>query len=307
MDTSKPQTFSKHLLKLFSFFFAVTLWFYVLNSEPLEVEKTLPLEYLLPESIAISNNYPLEVTVKMKGSRTFMRNLFSEKEKVFVDLKNARLKPNTSMEHTISDHDVPAPFGVQVLSVEPKTIELEFQKTTTRRVRVVPNLVGEVSRDLKLINTRIEPSSVKLTGPTKAMKKIKQISTVPIDLTTLTKSGILKVNLGDIDQRIKVAEDVSFSFSYEISPRKANITLKNIPIRFLTTARRYSSKHRFVSMDVLVSEDEESNLKLKNLSVVADIPDGTDGTVELPLRANLPEGVFLMKIHPETIKVFVKP
>ncbi len=307
MDAAKPQTFSKHLLKLLSFFFAVTLWFYVLNSEPLEVEKNLPVEYLLPDSIAISNSYPTEVTVKLKGSRTFMRNLFAGKEKVFVDLKNKTLKPNTSMEHTINDHDIPAPFGVQVLSVEPKIIELEFQKNVTKRVRVVPNLVGEVSRDLKLINKRIEPSSVKLTGPSKAMKKIKQISTVPIDLSTLTKSGILKVNLGDTDQRIKVAEDVSFSFSFEISPRKANITLKNIPIRFLTSARRYSSKHRFVSMDVLVSEDEQSNLRLNDLNVVADIPSGSDGTVEVPLRANLPEGVFLMKIHPETIKVFVKP
>lgn len=307
METARQQKFSKHLLKLFSVFFAITLWFYVLNSEPLEVEKKLPIEYLLPSKIAISNSYPTEVNVKLKGSRTFMRNLFTAKEKVFVDLKNKRIKSNSSLEHTLHATDIPAPFGVQVLSVEPKLIELNFQKTTSKRVRVVPNLVGEVSRDLKLINKRIEPSSVKLSGPAKMMKGIKQVATVPIDLSTLTKSGILKVNLGEIDQRVKVAEDVSFSFSYEISPRKANITLKNIPIRFLTSARRYTSKHRFVSMDVLVSEDEQSNLQLKSLNVIADIPNGAQGTVDVPLRANLPEGVFLMKIHPETIKVFVRP
>jgi YbbR domain-containing protein len=193
------------------------------------------------------------------------------------------------------------------LSVDPKLIELDFQKTTTKRVRVVPNLVGEVSRDLKLINKRIEPSSVKLIGPFKLMKGVAKVSTLPIDMSTLTKSGILKVNLSEIDQRVEVAEDVSFSFSYEISPRKANVTLKNIPIRFLTSARRYTSKHRSVSMDVLVSEDEQANLKLKSLNVVADIPDGAQGTVDVPLRANLPEGVFLMKIHPETIKVYVRP
>jgi len=307
VETVEKPTYSKHLLKLFSLFFGVTLWFYVLNSEPLEAEKTLKIEYLLPEKIAISNIYPTEVKVKLKGSRTFMRNLFTGKEKVFVDLKNSNLKTNSSLEHVIHDTDVPAPFGVQVLSVQPKLIELQFQKNMTKRIRVVPNLVGDVSRDLKLINKRIEPSSVKITGPSKVIKKIKQISTAPIDLSTFTKSGITKVNLGEIDQRIKITEDVSFSFSYDISPRKANITLKNIPIRFLTSARRYSSKHRFVSMDVLVSEDEQSDLRLKSLNVVADIPNGSEGTVEVPLRANLPEGVFLMKIHPEKIKVYVKP
>ena len=261
MEVARQHKFSKHLLKLFSVFFAVTLWFYVLNSEPLEVEKNLPIEYLLPDKIAISNSYPVEVKVKLKGSRTFMRNLFTSKEKVFIDLKNRKIKSNSSIEHTLHATDIPAPFGVQVLSVDPKLIELDFQKTTTKRVRVVPNLVGEVSRDLKLINKRIEPSSVKLIGPFKLMKGITKVSTLPIDMSTLTKSGILKVNLSEIDQRVEVAEDISFSFSYEISPRKANVTLKNIPIRFLTSARRYTSKHRSVSMDVLVSEDEQCQPK----------------------------------------------
>ncbi|MCO4794160.1 MAG: hypothetical protein KC493_10625 [Bacteriovoracaceae bacterium] len=298
---------SKHLLKLISFFFGITLWFYVLNSEPLEVTKTLELEYILPKGVAISNIHPPDVKVKLKGSRTFMRNLFGGNEKVFVNLKSSGIKGKGSIEHLIGEQDIPAPFGVQVLSIEPKVLELEFQKEVTKRIRVTPNLVGEVSRDLKLINSRMDPIKIKLKGPSKLMKKLKEVSTSPIDLSSLKRSGSLKVNIEDLDQRVKIVGESPVNFNYEVSPRKANITLKNVPVRFLTSARRYSSKQRLVSMDVLVSEGADLNLKNSEVSVVADIPNGSSGTVDVPLRTVLPEGVFLLKIHPESIKVYVKP
>lgn len=174
-------------------------------------------------------------------------------------------------------------------------------------MKVSPNLVGEISKDLKLINQNLEPKWIKVKGPEKLMKGLKQISTSPIDLSLLKKTGNLKVLPSDMDQRMKVITEEPLHFHFEISPRKANITLKNVKIRFLTSARRYSAKHRFVSMDVLVSEGASSSLHASEVEVIADIPDGATGVTEIPLRATLPEGVFLMKIHPTSIKVSVKP
>lgn len=133
MEMMKSKAFGKHVMKLISLFFAITLWFYVLNSEPLELEKNLVVEYLLPKGLAISNIVPKEVTVRLKGSRTFMRNLFLENEKVYVNLKNQRIKSNSEMEHVIGHPDIPAPFGIQVLSVEPKRLEIKNPKGSDKK------------------------------------------------------------------------------------------------------------------------------------------------------------------------------
>ena len=83
----KRETAQRHSLKIIAIFFAVSLWFYVLNSEPIEVEKKLSISYIVPKGYAIANISEKELTLKLKGSKAFLQNLFSNNEKLKVDLK----------------------------------------------------------------------------------------------------------------------------------------------------------------------------------------------------------------------------
>jgi YbbR domain-containing protein len=56
-------------------------------------------------------------------------------------------------------------------------------------------------------------------------------------------------------------------------------------------------------MDVLVSEERKDALRSSEVSVIADIPDNASGNVKVKLRAQLPDGVNLLQIHPEFINV----
>lgn len=113
----------------------------------------------------------------------------------------------------------------------------------------------------------------------------------------------MKVALEPIDRRIVITNPGPVSFSYKIKPNKANVTLKKVKIRFLTTRGRFKSSHSLVSLDVLVSGDSDKKIKKSEIKVIADIPDVGRGRVKVKLRAEVPEGVHLLKIHPETINV----
>jgi YbbR domain-containing protein len=299
---------SKHSMKFISVFFAITLWFYVLNSAPIVIEKKIPLNFKLPKGMAISNIIDQEITVKLKGSRVFMRNIFQHNNFIFINLSKYIIsKKKKEIDLKIGPADIPVPFGVEVLDISPKDLNIKFDKLTKKTVRIVPTLVGAVGPEFKIIKKSMVPSKLEIEGARSIVKAIKSISTSAIDISSLKTSGELKVAAVDIDSRLSISTKESIYFQYEIRPRKANITLKNVRIRFLSSAKRVSSKTRVVSLDVLIPEGEDQSIKPSQVEVVADIPDGSKGRIEVPLRAKLPEGVFLLKINPEKVKVFVKP
>lgn len=307
-EKAQQKQISKHTLKIISFFFAVTLWFYVLSSAPILIEKKLPINFKVPKGMAISNVVEKEVVVKIKGSRVFLRNIFEKNNFIFVNLNRYFFdKKKKNIDVKIGVQDIPVPFGVEVLEIKPSKIEIQLQKIFTKTLPIIPTVVGEVSKEFKLIKENLVPSKLEVSGPKEFVKSLKSISTSPIDVSTLQKSGSLKVATMDIDSRLTITSKDPIYYNYEIRPRKANVSLNNIKVRFLSSARRIRPKKRAVSIDVLMPEGEEKNLEPSQVQVWADIPEGSKGLVKVPLKANLPEGVFLLKIHPQSIEVQVQP
>lgn len=293
----------KHVLKLISIILAALLWFYVLNSEPQIVERDVRVIYNPPAGFAVANLAVREITVKVKGSRSFLRELYKNNEKVYIDLKSYPYRSKTSFYVNISPADIAVPFGVDVVSVTPSKIKVALEKEITKKVRVRANLVGDVSSELKLINYKVVPSSVYIIGPIEVMRKIGQIKTLPIDQSSLKGEGEQKIGISDVDQRIIIKRDSPLTFKYNVRPRKANLTLKRIPVRFLSS-KNVHSKTKYVALDVLAPEGVK--IKSSQVQVIADIKTNIKGRVKIKLEAKLPEGVHLLQVHPEYIWVRVR-
>ncbi|ATH08258.1 hypothetical protein BIY24_09930 [Halobacteriovorax marinus] len=296
----KNHEYSRHLLKVVSALFAVVIWFYVLNSEPQEVTHNMTLHLVSPKGLSVSNLTPEKLSVKIKGSRAFIRTMVEREESVYLKLQNYPYQKKGGFNIFLSPEDIPVPFGIQVIDVKPDKFKVELQKEIRKNVPVKVNLVGALPSDLKLMETKIEPSEVLISGPIEVMRKISRVTTAPIDLTTLEGSGELKISLSDIDPRIESKRVTPLDFAYVVKPRKANLTLKKVKIRFLSSSNRISSKTRFVSLDVLAPEGVR--LTASSVQVIADVPDER-GVHSVKLRAKLPEGIHLLQINPQSINV----
>jgi YbbR domain-containing protein len=296
------ETKSRHMLKVISLVCAVTMWFYVLNSEPLEVEKRVPLAMITPSGLAINVEIPTTVKVKLKGSRAFVQDLDLSQEKLIVDLRDYPYTQET-FAVTFEKNMVRLPFGVEVQDIEPKQVVLSLEREIKKLVPIRLRTVGEVGKDLKLIDKSFQPKEFMIRGPYGVLKKTVLLNTLPVDLSTLEGKGELRLPLENVDRRSVIEEKRDVAFSYTIKPNKANLTLKNVNISFLTKHTRFQSSDQRVALDVLVSSDRKDAMRSSEVKVIAEIPDNAKGKVRIKLRAELPDGVNLLQIHPEFINV----
>lgn len=300
----QSEKFRRHLLKLLAVLFSFSLWFYVLNSESLEVQVKLPLVLIPPEGMAISEIPPSDLLIKVKGSRAFVRNLFNDNEKVFINLKRRGSKTKNGMLVKVLPSDIPHPLGVQVTEILPGELDIKIEKRKTKKISLKPFLVGEVPSQLELLKYELVPNSLKISGPRKLMANLASLETSPIDLQKLEGDGRIKVLLKELDPRLRAEEEITEAeFLFRVKPKKANFTLKNVNILFLTSSSEFIAKVRTASIDVLIPEGTDLKLTTKDVKLIAEIPEGSKGEVRIKLKAELPEGVHLLQIYPETITV----
>ncbi|MBT3583694.1 MAG: YbbR-like domain-containing protein [Halobacteriovoraceae bacterium] len=294
----------KHALKIISLIFSVSLWFYVLNSEPLIIERKVELRLIAPRGKAINNLLPKEISVKVKGSRAFVKDLFSKNEKIGIDLHSYPHKAGEPIKVNINPSDIPVPFGVDVIKIMPDIILVELDREIVKEVPFKLSTLKSVPPDLKLIDQNLSPAKVFIRGPYSIMKKTSSVKTVPVDLSQLEGEGKMKVAIGEVDPRLQVMKLETVTYNYNVKPRKANSTVQKIRIRFLSSSRNFYPSIRFASIDVLLPEEMKGQLSKDQIQIIADVPEGSSGkTSDVKLKAILPKGVHLLQIYPEFIKV----
>ncbi len=316
----KKRPLGKWTLRLIAFFVASTLWFYVVNSEPIEVHKRVELHFITPENKTISNIIDWQVELTLKGARAFMYNVFESGERVEVNLTTYDYSSGGPISVRLTPGDIPVPFGVEVVDISPSQFQVELERELTKSVRVSPQFIGSLPDGLRFVRRELTPNEVSVTGPQSMIRGLEQIRTEPIDLSGLRNSGNVAVRPASPDRRIFIrpttehgsdelqlgVETPTLSFSFEVRPEHANITLTNIPVHFLASTKSFRADSRHVSIDVMASESEQRRLRQSDVRVIGEVPVGAEGRVDVPLRAELPEGVFLLKIHPEKIQVTIE-
>lgn len=293
---------AKQLLRFLSVAMAIILWFYVLNSEPIEASKRIKIAYLLPQGKAISNEVPQELEVRVKGARAFLRSLYDQEEAV-IDLS----KMPTSDDHlsvTLGPDYLPSSFGVSVISISPKIIDVALDRIIRKEIPARENFVGELPHNYRLISHTLTPNKVMISGPISLMRKTVSIKTEPIDYSRLLSEKEFKVSLEQVDPRIHIETASSLLFRHELRAQEANQLYKDIPLRFTSSNRRFFAKTENVTVSLLAAP--MLNVSRNDIQAVIDIPEGKKGWMRLKVKVLLPPDVHLLKVEPEEISVKVK-
>lgn len=295
----------KTFLQFFSIFFAFLSWIYVLSSAEIQVEKLVKIEYILPDDMAISSQPINEVHYILSGPRAFIRNLLAREDIIKIDMRTKFRKKQKMYEVNMQNFNIELPFGVNVVNVEPRKLQLELSPMQMKEVKIKPVVVGEIASDHKLLEQKIEPKSIRLKGPRELISHINEIETAPIDLQGLNGKGQKEIQLAPLDSRIHLSSNTT-QFHYEVIATRANMILRKIPIRFLSSKMIKNANRRFVTLMVLADKGSETKLSIEDVKVVAEIPEKRKGTIDVTLRATLPEGVHLLDITPPQVRVVVE-
>lgn len=298
----------KHSLKFISLFLSIFLWAYVLNSEKVKFEKTVQLEYILPDEMIFASKPPLEVTFLIEGPRAFVRTVADREDRLVIDLNRANAKRDLNFQVDINPTQLSLPFGMVVERVIPRRISIKLEKRASKILPVKAQFMGKLTDQLSLLKHEIKPNEVEVYGPRSVIGELKELYLKPIDLETLVGQSEIQAEIALPDERLSVVGGQAVTFQYQLRAQGANVTLKDVPIKFLTNSRQFTSSRETVSMKVLIPEKilkSRSNIS-SSVQVWADVPENLRGKQQIPLRVILPPGVHLLEISPKSIVVNIK-
>lgn len=213
----KLEKAQRHTLKIIAIFFAVSLWFYVLNSEPVEIDKKVQIEFLLPKGYAISTQTERQLQLKLKGSKAFIGNVFSNKEKLVIDLVPYYKKFGKNFKVYYNTSQISVPFGVDILEMHPKEAVIEIDRLVQVELPVKVQYIGSMPYDKKFREVSIEPEKIMISGPIDIIRKYSRLETNPVNLSSIDKEeGSLFVALDELDSRLSYEENPRVKLTYKV-------------------------------------------------------------------------------------------
>lgn len=298
----------KHSLKFLSLFLSLFLWGYVLNSEKVRFEKTVTLEYILPEDMIFAQKPHLEVTFMIEGPRAFVRTVAEREDRLVIDLNRVNTKRELSFQVDINPAQLNLPFGMVVEKVLPRRIAIRLERKASKIVPLKLQFTGNLPDKLSLLKGELKPAEVEISGPRSVIADLKELPTRPIDLEGLVGQESIPVEVALTDERLSLSSGHTVTFNYQLKAASANLTLKGQAIKFLTHTKNIESKIKTADLKLLVPEKvmkNRSNIS-STIQVWADIPQNAKGRIEVPLKVVLPPSIHLLEISPKTIIVNIQ-
>jgi len=295
---------NSYLFKILALFLSFTLWFFVLNSNPIEVERKIKLKFILPTGHAISNVVTKKLLVTYKGPRTYLRGANFDEKNIFINLKKLKRKGKNKINLKLQLDDIPTAFGVNPIKFSPTTLRVELNKKIYKSVPIKAIFKNTVQNDYKLKSFDIKPSKIMIEGPINMMREQSLVKTLPIDLSNLKGKSKKEIYLESLDARVRFKEEkeVKVYLNYEIRPIKGREVTRRVKIRFLSSKRNFKVKTVYANVTFLISKKVAIQDVKKKIEVIANLPEGVKGRKNIPLKVNLPDNVHLLKVDPAYIK-----
>src|SRR5262245_14142027 len=153
------------------------LWMTVAHQASSEIGLEVPLEYRnIPADLEITGDTTNMVEVRLRGSSNVIKDVTAKNVSTTVDLINMRTGDKIV---ALSPQNVQAPFGAEVIRVNPSTVRFTLERTTVKTVPVIPTTLGQPESGYEVVRVLVNPMNVEVEGPESRINTLTSIATVP--------------------------------------------------------------------------------------------------------------------------------
>ena len=168
------------VLKIVSLILATMLWMAVSNEASSEIGLDVPLEYgNIPAQLEITGDMTNTVQVRLRGSSNVIKDISAKDIAATIDLSKMRTGEKIV---ALSPQNVQAPFGTEVIRVNPSSVRFSLERTLAKTVPIVPTILGQPSDGYEIGQVLVSPSAIEVEGPESRVDTLSSIATVPIRL-----------------------------------------------------------------------------------------------------------------------------
>ncbi|MHB8533288.1 MAG: CdaR family protein [Solirubrobacteraceae bacterium] len=282
---------------------AVSLWMVVSGEETVERGLRVPLELQqFPAGLELQGEPPTSVDVRVRGSSGALGRLSASDLVAEVDLRGAR--PGRRLFH-LTPEQVRAPFGVDVVQVNPATIAMAFENSATRQLPVAPSIQGKPAPGYVLGKVVIVPATVEVVGPESAVKRATDAFTEPVSVDGARAPVRETATIGFLDATLRLKGTPTAVVTVQVMPAPVERTMKGVPVHLRGLGAGLTAEAQPSVADV--------NLRGSQNAIVGLVPDDVQAYVELAglgagrytltVRADVSGDTGVMRLEPATVQV----
>lgn len=167
--------------------FSLTLWGFISLSESYYTEVKLKLALVdFPEGYTTGSNIPDNILFKVKGQgwKLLSLNIGPEDEFKLTVNGDSGKKHFSIADNLVNNRWILS--DMEIIDINPDTIECEIEKIVTKKIPVIPQLDLNYKPGYGLAtDVLFSPDSIFVSGPATMMKKLRQISTNRVEMSSL--------------------------------------------------------------------------------------------------------------------------
>jgi hypothetical protein len=292
----------RHLgLKALSVAIAVLVWLSVSGEQIVERSLRVPLELQnIPDKLEIVDVPPPAIDIRVRGASGLLSHLAPGDVVAVIDLSLAR--PGRRLFPLTPDR-VRGPAGVQVGQVSPSTIALEFQRSATRSVRVIPPIEGQPAPGYEMQGYTCQPESVEVVGPDTLLRQLNRVITDPILVAGATASVRETVTMGVAAPGLRLQTPGKATVIVTIRPVPIERTIRGVPIRLRNVRPDLAGQvtPAEVTIDVKGAKEIVEGLTSEALAASVDLAGRGPGRYNLQVQVAPRQRVDVLRIEPTTV------
>jgi len=206
-------------LKLIALALATALWAQVARTPTSEIGVSVLLEYQnIPPKTEVYGDTANRAEVRLRGPSSLLRSVAPQDVSLSIDMRSMAMGQEKIIP--LNPDLVHAPFGVEVVRVNPARVSLTVEPTARKTVNVLPVVSGLPKAGFEAESTTITPGTVDIEGPESHVREVKTISTTPISLKERTATFTETADLDVQDPVIRISKATSVKVEVKIKRTK---------------------------------------------------------------------------------------
>lgn len=193
-------------------------------------------------------------------------------------------------------------------TIKPDRISLELDKKELAYIPVKPAVSGSVEHGYIISNIDVNPSTVKVIGPSKILKKTTEIDTKKVIVSGAATNFSREVKLDNINSRLKVMPEGDFKVTISVIPATDTKEYKNnLPsVENLNPDFELTSEIARINFKATAAVSVLENYSCTPKTVSVDCSEiNAAGTYRLPVIIRLPKNMVVVEKSAETVAVTV--
>jgi YbbR domain-containing protein len=217
-------------LKLLALVVAVGLWLAVtsLRAPATTRRRGIPLEFVLPEQMEISNDVADDVDVTLQGSQGWLSEIDTRNLVARADI--TQLRPGERVVRlTPQNVTMDLPTGVRVVAIEPRSVNVRLEPIIEREVEVEARFEGTPPPGYARGQVQVEPPRVRVRGPESHVLAVEKAHTDTISLEGQRETLVRRTDVDTEDRKV-VPLDAVVTVRVEITEERVEKRFPEIAV-----------------------------------------------------------------------------